>query len=55
MIICFHNPDEENGYLSNRHLSDFTRNRQKFTSMEQYKMYRKAMLFPDAGKRCPAK
>ena len=22
-IICFHNPDEENGYLSNWYLSDF--------------------------------
>ena len=22
-IICFHNPNEENGYLSNWYLSDF--------------------------------
>lgn len=22
-VICFHNPDEENGYLSNWYLSDF--------------------------------
>ena len=23
-VICFHNPDEENGYLSNWYLSHFT-------------------------------
>ena len=23
-MICFHNPEEENGYLSNWYLSDFT-------------------------------
>ncbi len=22
-IVCFHNPDEENGYLSNWYLSEF--------------------------------
>ena len=46
-IICFHNPDEENGYLSNWYLSDFTVDEIKFTSMEQYMMYQKAMCFND--------
>ena len=46
-IFCFHNPDEENGYLSNWYLSDFTVDRIKFTSMEQYMMYQKAMCFND--------
>ena len=46
-IICFHNPDEENGYLSNWYLSDFTVDGVKFTSMEQYMMYMKAVTFND--------
>ena len=46
-IICFHNPDEENGYLSNWYPSDFTVDEIKFTSMEQYMMYQKAMCFND--------
>jgi len=48
-IICFHNPDEENGYLSNWYLSDFIWNEISFTftSAEQYMMYRKATLFKD--------
>lgn len=44
-IICFHNPDEENGYLSNWYLSDFTVKDITFTSMEQYMMYQKAIVF----------
>lgn len=47
-VICFHNPDEDNGYLSNWYLSDFRWNGRDFTSMEQYMMYRKAVLFGDA-------
>ena len=47
-VICFHNPDEENGYLSNWYLSDFTVDGVKFTSMEQYMMYRKALCFHDS-------
>lgn len=47
-VICFHNPDEENGYLSNWYLSDFTAGGVQFSSMEQYMMYQKAMLFSDA-------
>ena len=46
-VICFHNPDEENGYLSNWYLSDFKINGIIFTSMEQYMMYQKAVVFDD--------
>lgn len=46
-IICFHNPDEQNGYLSNWYMSDFEYNNITFSSMEQYMMYMKAMLFKD--------
>ena len=46
-VICFHNPDEENGYMSNWFLSDFTIDGVKFTSMEQYMMYSKAVCFND--------
>ena len=46
-IICFHNPEEENGYLSNWYLSEFYIDEIHFTSMEQYMMYKKAVLFHD--------
>lgn len=46
-IICFHNPEEENGYLSNWYLSDFVVDEVPFTSMEQFMMYRKADCFGD--------
>ena len=46
-MICFHNPDEENGYLSNWFLSEFTVGGITFSSMEQYMMYEKAILFKD--------
>lgn len=46
-IICFHNPDEENGYLSNWYLSLFSLGGVAFSSMEQYMMYRKAICFRD--------
>ena len=52
-VICFHNPDEENGCLSNWALSEFTVNGITFSSMEQYMMYQKAVCFKDkeiAGK-----
>lgn len=45
--ICFHNPDEENGWLSNWYLSDFNVDGISFSSMEQYMMYKKAELFCD--------
>lgn len=47
-IICFHNPDEENGYLSNWYPSHFVVDGVEFSSMEQYMMYRKACCFNDA-------
>ena len=46
-IVCFHNPNEENGYLSNWYLSPFTVNGIDFSSMEQYMMYAKAICFGD--------
>ena len=46
-IVCFHNPDESNGYLSNWYQSDFIVDGIKFSSMEQYMMYQKAIEFED--------
>ncbi len=46
-IICFHNPDEENGCLSNWYLSEFIIDDIKFSSMEQYMMYQKVKYFHD--------
>lgn len=46
-IVCFHNPNEENGYLSNWYLADFEADGIKFSSMEQYMMYHKAICFHD--------
>ena len=46
-IRCFHNPDEENGYLSNWYLSEFKVDSIQFSSMEQYMMYKKAIVFND--------
>ena len=47
MIIGFHNPDEEYGFLSNWYLSDFTVSGIEFSSLEQYMMYQKAVVFKD--------
>ena len=46
-VICFHNSNEENGYLSNWYPSPFTLDGGTFSSMEQYMMYRKALCFGD--------
>lgn len=46
-IICFHNPNEENGYLSNWYPSNFLIEGVWFSSMEQYMMYQKAICFQD--------
>lgn len=46
-VVGFHSPDEMNGCLSNWYLSDFTKDGIKFSSMEQYMMYQKAVLFGD--------
>ena len=46
-IVCFHNQNEENGYLSNWYLSDFSVDGILFSSLEQYMMYQKAICFHD--------
>lgn len=46
-VICFHNPYEENGYLSNWYRSPFTVEKKIFSSVEQFMMYRKAICFGD--------
>ena len=46
-IVCFHNPNEENGYLCNWYPSRFTADNENFSSMEQYMMYKKAVYFED--------
>lgn len=47
-VICFHNPNEENGIFSNWYLSDFTVSGRSFSSIEQYMMFKKADCFEDA-------
>ncbi len=46
-FVGFHNPNEENGYLSNWYLSEFSLHGRKYTSMEQYMMHQKAVCFKD--------
>lgn len=46
-VVCFHKPEEENGYLSNWYPSEFMVNGTVFSSMEQYMMYKKAVWFHD--------
>lgn len=46
-VICFHNTNEENGYLSNWYQSPFMVERKTFSSVEQFMMYRKAICFDD--------
>ena len=46
-IICFHNPYEENGYLSNWYPVQFSVDGIDFSSMEQFMMYEKACCFND--------
>ena len=48
-VVCFHNPDEENGYLSNWYPSIFSVNGITYTSMEQYMMHEKAITFGDVS------
>lgn len=52
-VVCFHNQNEENGYLSNWYPCRFAVDGVEFSSMEQYMMYKKAVYFGDttvAGK-----
>ena len=44
-VICFHQTYEENGYLSNWYESPFTIEGINFSSVEQYMMYKKAIVF----------
>lgn len=46
-IVCFHNPNDQNGYLSNWYLSPFAVDGIGFSSMEQFMMHRKAVCFHD--------
>lgn len=46
-VICFHGPNEDNAYLSNWFLCNFEVDNIQFTSMEQYMMYQKAIIFND--------
>ena len=46
-IVCFHNPNEENGFLSNWYLSSFIIDNVTYSSVEQYMMYQKAICFCD--------
>ena len=46
-VVCFHNPNEENGYLSNWYPTRFCVHGVSFSSMEQYMMYCKAVCFRD--------
>lgn len=46
-IICFHNPNEEYGFLSNWYLSTFTVEGTIYSSVEQYMMWYKAISFGD--------
>ena len=46
-VICFHNPNEENAYLSNWYPSPFTVEKKNFSSMEQFMMHRNAICFGD--------
>lgn len=48
-VICFHNPDEENGYLSNWYPSSFELGGVAYSSMEQYMMHQKALRFGDVS------
>lgn len=46
-VIGFHMPEEPYGFLSNWYMSDFEIQGHRFSSMEQYMMYNKAITFED--------
>nr|MBP3598860.1 NADAR family protein [Eubacterium sp.] len=48
-IICFYHEYEEYGCFSNWYRADFENARRKFSSVEQYMMYQKAVLFREYG------
>ena len=47
--LFFHDPDKADGYLSNWYQVNFAINGIVFSSVEQYMMYEKAMLFGDTA------
>lgn len=44
-ITCFYHENEENGCFSNWYKAEFTYARRRFSSVEQYMMYHKALMF----------
>ena len=46
-MICFHDPDKAYGFLSNWYMSEFIEDGRTYTSVEQYLMYGKAVVFKD--------
>lgn len=46
-VICFDNEHPENLYFSNWYRAPFVINGKQFSSIEQFMMYEKAMLFDD--------
>ena len=46
-IVRFHKPDEENGYMSNWYLKDFTVDGTTYNCAEQFMMAEKARVFQD--------
>lgn len=43
-IVCFHRPQDVNGYMSNEFPAEFSAYGQSFSSLSQYMAYRKALL-----------
>lgn len=46
-FVFFHKPEEENGYLSNWYMRDFSIDGKTYCCAEQYMMEQKALLFAD--------
>lgn len=46
-FVCFFDPDDENGYMSNFYPARFTVDGMAFSSLEQFMMYRKSLCFGD--------
>lgn len=46
-FVRFHDPDKENGYMSNWYMSPFTLDGKTYNCAEQYIMEQKALLFGD--------
>lgn len=47
-MICFHSPEDPYNWLSNWYFSDFVIDGFKYSSMEQFMMHQKALLFKDS-------